>query len=113
MPVFLVDANLPFRVNCWSSASFLHVLKINPEWNDDEIWNYARENNLIIITKDKDFVVKQILEGAPPKLVHIKLGNLKLGAFVNRIEAVWQDVEALLHDHYIINIYINKIEAIR
>jgi predicted nuclease of predicted toxin-antitoxin system len=96
MPLNIVDANLPFKVSCWSSEAYLHVLKLNPGWNDSEIWNHAKQHQLIIITKDKDFTVKQAIKGSPPKIVHIKFGNFKLVGFINRIEAVWNEVEKLL-----------------
>lgn len=46
-----------------------------------EIWDYAKTGNLVIITKDKDFRLKQIMSDFPPKVVHIKFGNLKLKEF--------------------------------
>lgn len=113
MPSYIVGANLPFKIQCWSSNAFVHVLKINPKWDDKEIWQYAKQNQLTIITKDKDFSVKQITEESPPKLVHIKFGNLKFNDFSNRIETVWQEIEMLLQTYSVINIYLNKIEPIR
>lgn len=112
-PVFIIDANLPLKVPVWDSTRFLHVLKINPEWNDTEIWNYAKQKQLVIVSKDKDFSLLQIKEGSPPKLVHIKFGNFKFNLFIERIEAVWQQVEILLEQHATVNIYSDKIEAIK
>jgi predicted nuclease of predicted toxin-antitoxin system len=86
---------------------------MNPAWDDEEIWDYARKNNLVIVTKDKDFLVKQAMAGAPPNIVHVKFGNLKLDEFVKRIETVWAEVENLLSSHTIINIYVDKLEAIK
>jgi predicted nuclease of predicted toxin-antitoxin system len=110
---FLIDANLPFRVPAWQNEAFAFVVKINPGWNDDEIWDYAAKKALTIVTKDKDFLVKQAMTGSPPKVVHIKFGNLKLSEFVHRIEGVWPQVEKLLPANNIINIYHNQIEAIK
>ena len=113
MPEFIVDANLPNSISIWNNGRFEHVLDINPLWDDDEIWDYAKTNNLIIITKDKDFSVKQILKGSPPKIVHIKFGNLKLAEFIQVINTCWTKVETLLQQHSIINIYKDSIEAIK
>ncbi len=85
---FIIDANLPFHVSVWGNSSFVFVLRINPSRDDEAIWAYAAQNELIIVTKDKDFLVKQAIAGSPPKVVHIKFGNLKLKSFVERIEAV-------------------------
>ena len=110
---YLVDANLPFRVPAWQNDVFLFGVKINPDWNDEEIWEFARINNLVIITKDKDFIVKQAIAGAPPNVVHMKFGNSKLAAFIDHIETVWAEVENLLQSNTIINVYLDKIEAIK
>lgn len=44
---------------------------------DSEIWLYARENGFTIVTKDDDFEQRSVLEGSPPKVVWIRLGNCK------------------------------------
>jgi predicted nuclease of predicted toxin-antitoxin system len=40
-----------------------------------ELWEFARENRLIVVTKDKDFREFSLSMGAPPKLIWIGLGN--------------------------------------
>jgi len=111
--VYLIDVNLPFRVPVWQNDAFAFVVKINAAWDDEEIWKYARENALIIVTKDKDFIVKQAIAGAPPNVVHVKFGNLNLADFIHRIETVWKEVESLVQTHSIVNIYSDKLEAIK
>lgn len=113
MPEFLIDANLPAKINAWKSERFIHVSSINPLWNDDDIWNYAKANNLSIISKDKDFLIYQLANGTPPKIIHIKFGNLKFKEFINVIENCWNEVENPLSSHSLINIYLDKIEAIK
>ncbi len=113
MPEFIVDANLPFRISKWQSERFEHVLKIDPLWEDDEIWNYASKNNLIIITKDKDFRLKQLIAGSPPKVIHIKFGNLILAEFEKIIISCWDQVEELIKTHSLVNIFQYNIEAIK
>jgi predicted nuclease of predicted toxin-antitoxin system len=113
MPEFLIDANLPAKIKVWESNRFLHALKINPNWADKDIWEYAKENNLTIVSKDKDFLLLQFQNGSPPKIVHIKFGNIKLSDFILIIENCWKEVEILLTHHTIINIYSDKIEAIK
>ncbi|WP_228061604.1 DUF5615 family PIN-like protein [[Phormidium] sp. LEGE 05292] len=36
---------------------------------DREVWQYARDNNFIIVTKDSDFNEIVILRGFPPKVI--------------------------------------------
>jgi predicted nuclease of predicted toxin-antitoxin system len=113
MPEFLIDANLPAKIKVWENNRFLHAITINPNWADKDIWQYAKENNLTIVSKDKDFLLLQFQHGSPPKIVHIKFGNIKLSDFITIIETCWVEVEALLSNHTIINIYSDKIEAIK
>jgi predicted nuclease of predicted toxin-antitoxin system len=63
----LIDVNLPYYFSLWSSPDFIHQKDIDDTASDDSIWNYAKENGLIIITKDKDFSLMQIVNGAPQK----------------------------------------------
>lgn len=55
MAKFLIDANLPYRFSLWKSDDYIHQNDIDDEWTDSQIWDYAKDNNLTIITKDADF----------------------------------------------------------
>jgi predicted nuclease of predicted toxin-antitoxin system len=43
--------------------------------SDHAIWQYARDKNLAIVTKDEDFQRLSVLFGAPPKVIWVRLGN--------------------------------------
>ena len=43
---------------------------------DPEIWKYAKENDLAIVTFDSDFYDISIINGHPPKIIWIRTGNL-------------------------------------
>lgn len=76
---FLVDNNLSFKLVQPLSESFpgtKHVRETNGISADDiTIWNYAKANNFIILTKDNDFDERSQLLGCPPKIVHLICGN--------------------------------------
>jgi len=42
---------------------------------DKEVWNYAREHDYLIVTKDVDFSEFSLLQGFPPKVIWIRRGN--------------------------------------
>lgn len=42
---------------------------------DPIIWEFARQNEYTIVTKDSDFSDLSLLRGHPPKVIWIKLGN--------------------------------------
>jgi predicted nuclease of predicted toxin-antitoxin system len=43
---------------------------------DDEIWTYARDHDLVIVSKDSDFRQLAFLHGPPPKAIWVRLGNV-------------------------------------
>jgi predicted nuclease of predicted toxin-antitoxin system len=42
---------------------------------DRRIWDHARDNGFVIVSKDDDFRQRSLLEGAPPKIVWLQVGN--------------------------------------
>ena len=42
---------------------------------DSDVWKYARQNNLIIVSKDADFSELSMAHGFPPKIIWIRRGN--------------------------------------
>ena len=113
MPKYLIDVNLPYYFSLWNTPDFVHQKDINDEWSDETIWQYAKENNLVIITKDKDFSVKQLISGAPPKIIHIRFGNVSMKMFFQILSVCWSNIETLISNHNLVNIYHNKLEAIK
>ena len=43
--------------------------------SDRRIWEHARANDFVIVSKDEDFRQRSLLEGAPPKVVWLQVGN--------------------------------------
>ncbi|MBK6437945.1 MAG: DUF5615 family PIN-like protein [Candidatus Microthrix sp.] len=43
---------------------------------DVEIWEYAADQGLVIVSKDSDFRQLAFLNGPPPKVVWLRLGNV-------------------------------------
>jgi predicted nuclease of predicted toxin-antitoxin system len=65
-----------------------HVTSVLSETVDDRtIWEFAKQNNFMIVTKDDDFEQRSILFGHPPKVIWIRLGNCRTA-----------DLERLLRD---------------
>jgi predicted nuclease of predicted toxin-antitoxin system len=55
-----------------------HVTSVLSETVDDRtIWEFAKQNNFMIVTKDDDFEQRSILFGHPPKVIWIRLGNCR------------------------------------
>jgi predicted nuclease of predicted toxin-antitoxin system len=109
---FLIDVNLPFHLSIWISSQFIHQKSINDEWTDSQIWQYAKDNNLTIITKDIDFSNKILFNTPPPKVFHIKYGNLKMKTFYEQISIVWDQILEMNVNHKLVNVFIDRIEGI-
>jgi predicted nuclease of predicted toxin-antitoxin system len=54
----------------------VHVKDFGMEQADDRlIWERAKQDDLIIVSKDSDFYQRALLFGHPPKVIWIKRGN--------------------------------------
>jgi predicted nuclease of predicted toxin-antitoxin system len=42
---------------------------------DGHVWAYARDHGFTILSKDNDFRPRSFLDGAPPKVVWLHVGN--------------------------------------
>jgi predicted nuclease of predicted toxin-antitoxin system len=56
--------------------SSVHVANVGlAATRDRVIWAYAAANGFALVTKDEDFQRLSLLQGAPPKVIWIGLGN--------------------------------------
>ena len=53
-----------------------HVREVGlKEANDPVVWDYAKQQSFMIISKDADFHQRSFVFGFPPKVVWVQLGN--------------------------------------
>lgn len=75
----LFDQNLSHRLVKALADLFPDSLHVRPvglaEADDWEIWNFAKEHDLVIVTQDSDYPDWNKLHGAPPKIVWLRCGN--------------------------------------
>ena len=76
---FLFDQNLSRRLKQLLQDLYpdsLHVQDIGLDANPDiNVWEHAGSENLVIVTKDFDFVELSERLGHPPKVIRLSLGN--------------------------------------
>ncbi|RZT05916.1 Predicted nuclease, contains PIN domain, potential toxin-antitoxin system component [Duganella sp. CF402] len=76
---FLIDNQLPgalARFLQQKGLDSLHVSDIGLEAATDEIiWQYARLNDLIIVSKDSDFIHRAHLGSLKPQILWVRCGN--------------------------------------
>jgi predicted nuclease of predicted toxin-antitoxin system len=112
MPRFLIDVNLPYRFSLWNSPDVVHQFDLGDTWTDDQIWEYAKEHGLIIVSKDADFSVRAIFSEPPPKVIHIRFGNLKMRDFFSVLTKYWDEAVQLTEQNKLVAIYRDRVEAI-
>ncbi|MFI5403564.1 MAG: DUF5615 family PIN-like protein [Planctomycetota bacterium] len=79
-----------------------HVAKVGLLGADDpKIWEHARTNGFTIVSKDTDFRDRSFVEGQPPKVIWLDVGNAGTAAIakllrqeVKRVEAFDKQAEA-------------------
>ncbi|SEU02270.1 DUF5615 family PIN-like protein [Hymenobacter actinosclerus] len=89
MPKFLIDANLPHRFAIWHTPDYEPVP--NLAWSDEQVWAYAAEHGLTVITKDVDYEVL-VQNQAPPHVIRLCIGNMRRRELWLFLERVWPAV---------------------
>ncbi|MBJ7298344.1 MAG: DUF5615 family PIN-like protein [Dolichospermum sp. JUN01] len=75
----LLDENLSDRIvdkiiDLYPDSQHVKTLGlINTD--DAIIWEFAKMNNFVIISKDSDFHQRSLLYGHPPKFIYLRIGN--------------------------------------
>ncbi|MBS1578708.1 MAG: DUF5615 family PIN-like protein [Bacteroidetes bacterium] len=109
---FLIDENLEQNFLNWGNIVSIHVLEVSDIMSDTDIWNYALQNNLIIITKDTDFYNRYLSTLKSPKVIWLRIGNMRKHELKFFVQSVWEDVLNLLSNSSFIIINQNSLEAI-
>lgn len=88
---FLLDENLSDRLVALLADLFpgsRHVKQVGLVAADDqELWEYARQGDFAVLTKDKDFQQLCALRGAPPKVVWLRVGNRTTAYLATHVRA--------------------------
>ena len=113
MKGFLFDEHLPAKIQFTPAFPVIYVSVLGTSPTDTQIWQYAKHNHLASVSKDADFSDRLMVDSSPPKVVHLRFGNLRKRAYHSFLASVWPTIEILLIDHKLINVYLDRIEAIK
>lgn len=100
----LLDENLsrrlvPLLLTAYPNTTQIALLKLETA-NDREIWEFAKANDFIIVTRDSDFHELATLYGAPPRIIWLKTGNQsKASTLRSLLDHKEQIYSALFIDH--------------
>ncbi len=94
----LFDENLSPKLPRLVGSAFAdsqHVRELGLKGlTDEEIWNYAKANGFVIISKDRDFYQRALLFGSPPKFIWLCIGNCTRGDLLSLIQRHERDILA-------------------
>jgi len=95
---FLVDAQLPPRLVRWlTDRGTVQAIHIGERAGgltlpDREVWRIAKEEGLIVITKDTDFLDLSAIYGSPPKVLLLRYGNCSTLTMLDHLALVWPEL---------------------
>lgn len=98
----LLDQNLSRRIVPLLQSAYpgtTQVALLNMERASDLIiWEYAKQNNFTIVTKDSDFYEMSTLYGVPPLLIWLKVGNSGKQEITDLLLKSKESIEQLFHN---------------
>ena len=96
----LVDSQLPpalARHLNGPGVTCLHVRDVGlSSATDKVIWEFAKLEGMVIISKDEDFPLLSNALGTPPQVVWVRLGNCRRGDLINAFDRHWTVMQATL-----------------
>jgi predicted nuclease of predicted toxin-antitoxin system len=110
---FLFDENLPRVPSLQTSLPVTHALDLGSRLTDSQLWAHAQRNDLAIVTKDADFSQRIVLSVPPPRVVHLRVGNMRGRDFAAWLERIWPQIESAIAAHKLLNVYRDRIEAVK
>lgn len=76
----LIDQNLSYRLVRQLQELFPGTEQVRrlglTNRRDPGIWEFARQEEFVILTQDEDFLDLSLLRGSPPKVILLRAGNL-------------------------------------
>jgi predicted nuclease of predicted toxin-antitoxin system len=78
MKGYFFDENLPNRIPVPTAFPIRTTKDVGPSPSDTAVWEYARANELAIVSKDADFSARIVVQQPPPWVVHLRFGNRSL-----------------------------------
>lgn len=98
----LFDENLSYKLvdslqDVFPGSSHVRTLGLE-ESNDLEIWELAKTENYVIVSKDSDFHQYSFLYGPPPQVIWISKGNCSTQEIEEALRDHRQDLEVFIQD---------------
>jgi predicted nuclease of predicted toxin-antitoxin system len=96
--MLLFDQNISVRLIQRLADLFpgaTHVTRVGLDRaSDQQVWEFAKEHDYAIVTKDSDFNDLSTLYGSPPKVIWLRIGN----SSTEQIESMLRKQSIAIHD---------------
>ena len=112
MKGLLIDENLPLPTALPTALPITHSRQLGNQPSDTAIWDHALANDLLILTKDSDFVQRITMQGPPPRVVHLRVGNMRRSVFITWLYKQWPRIESASAANKLVNVYIDHMELV-
>ena len=113
MKHLLIDENLPASLARGLPVNCSHATDIAQQPSDNELWIHARQRDWTILTRDTDFFDRIMLEGPPPKVVWVRLGNIRKTELESLLIRLWPAITTLLTESDLVEVHATTLEAVK
>lgn len=105
MKLLLFDQNLSPRLtnrlaDLYPGSAHVDALGLGTA-NDRTVWDYAKQNGYLIVTKDSDFSELAVVIGFPPKVIWIRRGNCSTNDIEQILQVSYDAISSLVDDNSI------------
>jgi predicted nuclease of predicted toxin-antitoxin system len=101
----LLDENLSRRIVPFLQDPYpgsTQVALVGLERADDRtIWNYAKDNGYVIVSRDADFEELSMFLGQPPQVIWLRVSNQSKAAILNLLVANQDAITSALQDEHL------------
>ena len=96
----LLDENLsrrivPFLQTAFPGSTQVALLGLESA-SDSEIWQYAKDNGFVIVSRDSDFPERALVSGHPPQVIWLKIPNCSITVVLNILLEHHDEIEKAL-----------------
>ena len=96
----LLDENLsrrivPFLQSTFPGSSQVALIGLESK-SDSDIWQYAKDNGFMIVSRDSDFQERSLVAGHPPQVIWLKIPNHFKAITLNILLDHHQEIEHVL-----------------
>jgi predicted nuclease of predicted toxin-antitoxin system len=106
-----IDENLPPSLAAILPVDCSLAFDFGEQVIERQIWDHAKAGNSTILTRDTDFFDRLMLEGPPPKVIWVRLGNIQKRDLESLLLRRWCQIAALLAKADLIEVHPDSLES--